>query len=64
MLLTILEPFYTMPLLGIAMALRWASLSPIILDRFPKEFGTAYGAISCLSGLVTLTVSLAASFIF
>lgn len=61
MFMTIFEPFYTMPLLGVSMALRSAIMSPILLERFKNDFGAAYGAVLCLSNLVIITLSFISS---
>lgn len=42
------------------MAGRWASFNPILMDRFPHDFGVAYGVIVSLSETVTLFLSLMA----
>jgi len=47
-----------MPLMGTAMAGRWASLNPVLMDRFPFDFGFAYGVVISLSETITFLISL------
>lgn len=52
-----------MPILGVAMAGRWASFNPILIDRFPYDFGFMYGAVISLSETITFLISLMAGLI-
>jgi hypothetical protein len=61
--LLMVSPYITMPLLGVAMAGRWASFNPILIKRFPDDFGAAYGSIVSLSEFITLILSLVTSFL-
>ena len=58
MMTLVASPFITMPILGIGMAMRWASFSPILMERFSQDFGAAFGLTISLSEGVTFLLSL------
>lgn len=50
-------PEMFMPVLGVGNALRMAAFNPIMIDRFPKDFGSAYGVVVAFAEGINLILN-------
>ena len=57
MMILFIGPEIFIPVLGVGNALRMAAFNPILIDRFPKDFGSAYGVVVAFSEVVNLTLN-------